>query len=76
MYAVAAAALGFTGPGTFSVDRLCGFHLAGTAYGVGALALGLAAALIALAARRCTPATGQQAQHRPEPARPREQVRA
>jgi putative oxidoreductase len=76
VYAAAAAALGFAGPGTFSVDRLCGFHLAGTAYGAGALALGFAAALMALAARRCGPATGQQAQHRQEPARPREQLHA
>jgi putative oxidoreductase len=76
VYAAVAAALGFTGPGTFSVDRLCGFHLAGTGYGAGALALGLAAALITLAAPRRTPATGQQAQHRPEATRPPEQVRA
>jgi len=34
------------------------------------------AALIALAARRCGPATGQQAQHRPKPARLREQLHA
>jgi hypothetical protein len=76
VYAAVAAALGFTGPGTFSVDRLLGFHLAGTGYGTGALVLGLVAALIMLAARRRIPATGQQAQHRPGATRPPEQVRA
>jgi putative oxidoreductase len=76
VYAAAAAALGFTGPGTLSLDRLFGFHLAGTAYGAGALVAGLVAALIMLAARRRTPATGQQAQHRPESTRPREKARA
>src|SRR5919106_7069461 len=37
VYAVIAAALGFTGPGSFSLDRLFGFDLAGTTYGIGAI---------------------------------------
>ena len=55
--AVAAAALAFTGPGTFSVDHVLGLSW-GAGHGVGAVALGLVAALAAVtrakAARRST----------------------
>jgi putative oxidoreductase len=51
VYAVIATSLGFTGAGAFSLDRVLGLHLAGAAYGVGAVALGLAAAMVALAMR-------------------------
>jgi putative oxidoreductase len=51
VYAVIATSLGFTGAGAFSLDRVIGLHLAGAAYGVGAVALGLVAAMVALAMR-------------------------
>jgi len=52
VYAVTVAALAFTGPGAFSFDRLVGLHQAGVTYGIGAVALGIAAGLVALAQRR------------------------
>jgi putative oxidoreductase len=61
LYATVAAALGFTGPGAFSLDRLFGFDLAGTAYGIGAIVLGVGAALIGLALRRPEPASRREA---------------
>jgi putative oxidoreductase len=51
LYAVTAAALSFTGPGSFSLDRVFGLDLAGNAYGIGALVLGVVGALIGLALR-------------------------
>ncbi len=76
MYAAAAAAIGFTGPGRFSVDRLLGVHMAGTAGGAGAIVAGLIAALIALALRRREPESPPQAQPGKEGARPRQEARA
>src|SRR5260370_30098557 len=58
VYAAAAAALGFTQPGTLSLYRLFGFHLAGPPSGARAPVSRLLAALVMLAARRRTPATG------------------
>jgi putative oxidoreductase len=52
VYAMAAAALRFTGPGVFSLDRLFGFDLAGAAYGVASVLTGLVVGLIAVALRR------------------------
>ena len=52
VYSVVAAAIGFTGPGTVSLDHLLGLEWAGGAYGVGAIVLGLVAGLTALANRR------------------------
>ena len=45
MNAAAAAALAFSGPGRYSVDRLIGWHLRGTGWGLAATVLGLAAGL-------------------------------
>jgi putative oxidoreductase len=47
----AAAALAFTGPGRFSLDHLLDWNLAGTAWGVTALALGALGWLAGVAAR-------------------------
>lgn len=55
VYTAVAAALAFTGPGTWSLDRLFGLDLAGVAYGIGAIVLGLVAGLVALALRRPEP---------------------
>jgi putative oxidoreductase len=48
----AAAALAFTGPGAFSVDRAVGIVSSGPAWGVGALVAGLIGGAIPLAARK------------------------
>jgi putative oxidoreductase len=48
VYATAAAALAFSGPGRYSIDRAIGWDLAGVWYGIGAIALGLVAAGFAL----------------------------
>jgi putative oxidoreductase len=52
VYSTVAAALGFTGPGALSLDRLFELDLAGPTYGLGAIVVGLAAALIVLALGR------------------------
>lgn len=50
LLAVAATAVGYAGPGTYSLDHVIGWSLSGTAWGSGALALGLmAAGAVALA---------------------------
>ena len=46
------AALAFTGPGRYSLDRALGTERTGAGWGLGALALGLGSAALALAARR------------------------
>jgi putative oxidoreductase len=51
-YAAAAAALAFTGPGTFSLDQVVGLDLAGIRYGVAAVVLALVAGLAALSLGR------------------------
>jgi putative oxidoreductase len=48
VYTAAATALGFTGAGAFSLDRLFGLHLNGVGFGLGALVLGLVAGLTTL----------------------------
>jgi len=48
VYAVVAAALAFTGPGRYSLDRAFGWQLAGMSYGMGAVALGVVASWIVL----------------------------
>jgi len=52
VYAAAATALAFAGPGSFSLDAALGLDLTGVVYGVGAVVLGTAVALAALARRR------------------------
>jgi len=49
---VAAAALAFTGPGVLSIDALLGLSLSGTAWGIGALLVGVLGAAGQLAQRR------------------------
>ena len=51
VYAAAAAGLTFVGPGAWSIDRLIGFSPGPVASGLGAIALGVVAGLIALATR-------------------------
>jgi putative oxidoreductase len=46
------AALAFSGPGRFSLDRALRLNLAGPRWGLGALALGLGSTVAALAVRR------------------------
>jgi putative oxidoreductase len=50
-YGVVAAGLAFTGPGSFSIDNGLGLHLAGWAWGLGAVVLGLAGAAVQLSRR-------------------------
>ena len=56
VYAAAATALAFAGPGSFSLDAALGLDLTGVVDGVGAVVLGTAVALAALAWRRREPA--------------------
>jgi putative oxidoreductase len=56
LYAVVAAALAFTGPGSWSVDNAIGWDLDGWGYGIGAIVVGLVAAGVQLS-RRTTGAT-------------------
>jgi putative oxidoreductase len=49
--ATVAAAVGFTGPGRYSVDRAFGWHLYGVAWGVVVLLVGAAGVAAGLAAR-------------------------
>ncbi|RDI62965.1 DoxX family protein [Nocardia pseudobrasiliensis] len=51
LFAVAAAALGFTGPGRFSLDHGRPWARRGVAWGIGAVALAVIAALLTLAAK-------------------------
>jgi putative oxidoreductase len=51
VYATVAAGLAFAGPGRWSVDRLIGFAPEPVLAGVGAIALGVVAGVIALATR-------------------------
>lgn len=50
--AMAAVATAFVGPGRFSVDSALGSELAGAAWGLGALGLGVVSAAATLATRR------------------------
>ncbi len=50
--ATVALGIAFAGPGRFSVDGLVGLHLAGPAWGLAALGLGVAASSLQLASRR------------------------
>lgn len=51
VFGTAAATLVFTGPGRYSLDRAVGWDLDGVAYGIGAVALGVVAALVVLERR-------------------------
>jgi putative oxidoreductase len=52
--AVVAAGLAITGPGRVSVDAALGLELAGLGWGLGAVAVGVVAAVGALSTRRHT----------------------
>lgn len=52
VYAGAAAALGFTGAGLYSLDATLGWVFTGATWGLGAIAMGVAASALALASRR------------------------
>jgi putative oxidoreductase len=52
LYAVVAAAIGFTGAGAYSLDRVIGWTFQGWQWGVGAIALAVVTAGLALASRR------------------------
>jgi putative oxidoreductase len=60
LYATAACALAFGGAGMFSLDRLLGLHLSGSAVGLGAVVLGVAAGFVVLALRRLEQAARQR----------------
>ena len=59
--AAAALALAFTGPGNLSLDAALGLQLAGGGWGAGALVVGIAGGLAALASRRPVPQQTQPA---------------
>lgn len=63
--AAVAAALAFSGPGRFSLDRLLRLDLSGPRWGVGAIALGLSSAAAALVMRR-----PEEQESPPDPAAP------
>jgi putative oxidoreductase len=54
--ATLAAGLAFQGPGALSLDAAAGIELTGLGWGIGAVALGLVAAVAVLASRRQAPA--------------------
>jgi putative oxidoreductase len=56
VYGIVAGSLAFIGPGSFALDRALGLHLAGTGWGLAALACALTSAGAALARRRLAPA--------------------
>lgn len=55
LYAIAGAALAFTGSGAVSIDAALGWELAGNAWGLGAVGLGAVSAGLALVSRRPRP---------------------
>ncbi len=61
LIAGSALALAFTGPGEISIDDLAGWNLAGTEWGLGALAISAATAGSVLALRKPPPAQAQEA---------------
>jgi len=52
LYAVVAASIAFTGAGAYSLDRVIGWTLQGWQWGVGAIALAVVTAGLALASRK------------------------
>jgi putative oxidoreductase len=52
LYLVAGLAAAFVGPGEYALDALAGWSLNGSAWGLGALALGVVTAVLAMASRR------------------------
>ena len=57
LYAAVAAAVGFTGPGAYSLDRALGWTLSGWEWGAGAIVVAVVTAGAALASRRVPAAT-------------------
>jgi putative oxidoreductase len=69
IYALVAVGLGFTGGGTWSLDHLAGWDLAGWGWGLCAVLLGLVTAGLALARRnRVMDRVGHAGAYPPEPA--------
>jgi putative oxidoreductase len=60
LIAASAIALAFTGPGEISIDDLAGWNLAGTEWGLAALAHSAAAAGSILAMRKRPPVQAQE----------------
>ena len=58
--ALVGAGIGFTGPGRFSLDHAFGWSLAGNAWGVAAVVVGVASALLTLTAKRFGQAAARQ----------------
>ena len=59
MLAAAAVSLAFSGPGALSIDALLGYSFAGTVWGVGAMIVAIAGALVQLAQRHPSAAAGR-----------------
>ena len=57
--AAAAVSLAFSGPGALSIDALLGYSFAGTVWGVGAIIVAIAGALVQLAQRHPAAAAGR-----------------
>jgi putative oxidoreductase len=56
--AATAISLAFTGPGTWSIDMLLGYSLAGNVWGVGAVVTAVLGAVVQLAQRHVAPIAG------------------
>lgn len=52
LYAIAVTTLAFTGAGLYSLDAVIGWDLAGTEWGIAAIALGVVIGVLTLATRR------------------------
>jgi len=57
--AAASVSLAFTGPGALSIDALLGYSFAGTLWGIGAIVVAVAGALVQLAQRHPSATAGR-----------------
>lgn len=64
LFAAAASALAFTGPGVVSVDRAIGWSPSGPLWGFGAVVLGVAVAAAVMATRRVVREAVEEAEER------------